>query len=96
MNLTFFFKTAYKWITSETSSATTYRVVVNHLTPSIETTGSGTWIRAFLIYTGFILRTVSTDNAFRSTRWWSSNIVWLTRTNSMIIHWATNTVRTTR
>lgn len=94
-SLTFFFKTTNEGISRKTWCATTYGIMVHHVASGIYPTGTRTRILTFRVNTGLVLRTISTDNTFRSACWWSSYVIFLTRTNGMFIYHSTQTVWTT-
>lgn len=90
------FKASHKWITTEARSATADWIMIHNLTSSIETTRAWTWVCTFLIDARLILRAISTNHAFWSACRWRTNIIRLTRTNSIIVYNLTLTKWSTR
>lgn len=90
------FEAASKWITSLTCWATANGTVVDHFTPSIESTSSGAWINTLFVYASLIVRTLRTKNAFGTAVWRSPCEFVKTRTNRAIINFTTLWIRSTR
>lgn len=72
--------TLCEWITSHSSWACAYRVVVFNLTMSSQATRVWTGIITFLIYTCFGYIAFTVHNALGSASWRRPNVIWKTRT----------------
>lgn len=93
-NLTFFHATEER-ISGVSRHATAHRVVIDNLTVSILTTIAWAWIPTLLIDASRVLSAIRTNYALWFTLRRTSDIVWLTGTNCMIVDHATITVRAT-
>lgn len=94
--LTLFFQTPNEWVSNETSRATAYGIMVDHLASGIQATSAWTRIPTSLIQTGLVLRAFRTNYTFGPTRWWGPYIVFLARAHCMVIWHSAHTVRSTR
>jgi hypothetical protein len=85
-----------QWISCISRLTSTNGTVLDDLAIGVKTTSSGTRITTFLIYACLIESTFRTDNTFRSTTWWTSDIIGQARANGLAVGFTTLTVGATR
>lgn len=93
--LTYFLYASDKWITSKIWCTGTNWIVIDNLTTSILSACAWARILALLVHTCLILCTFWTDYTFRATIRCRANEIWQTRAYSMIVDFATLTIRST-
>lgn len=77
-------------------STTTYRVMVDNLAQSVNSTGAWTGVYALLILTGLIQGTLGTSDALWPTIWWTPKKTWYARAYSLFVYLSALTVWATR
>lgn len=91
--LTFNSIASNEWITGETRGTAADWIMIDYFANGVLCARSrGTWVHAFLVNASLILRTFGTNNTFRSTIWWHSNITRLAWAHRMLVHLMANAV----
>lgn len=87
---------ACKRISGEATDAVAYGNVFNDRACGMWSTRTYARISAAFILTGQMMWTLFIDNALGSTIWWSTDIIFDTRTGRTIAHYSTVRIWTTR
>lgn len=91
-----FFYTPHEWISFITQKTSAIRAMMMNSTLSVLSASSYTWVNTFLPDTCQIKRTFRTCLTLWSTVRWITDVFWQTTTNSIIIHYFTSAVWSTR
>lgn len=88
--------TTYKGISGEARGAGAEGTVIDNRTIGAHTTSTRTWITTTLIEARLSGCTLGIGSTFWSTRGWSANEGWQTRTYSLLVDFAALRIWTTR
>lgn len=91
-----FFNASEEWISTVTNRANANWIVVDYTTIRVDATRARTRILASLLDACRIRAAICANHTFWPTRWRTTDIIWLTRTNSVIVNDTAVAVRTTR
>lgn len=95
-SLTWLRITSCEWISSVSIHTVANGTVVINSTFGVLTASIWTRIDTLLVYASFVITAFRADNTLRSTTWWTTNVVWQTRTYCLIIDFTTLRVWTAR
>ena len=80
------------WIAGPTGRADADWIVVNDSALSVSAASSRTRILTLEIETSLRWSTLRAGHALRSTIWWNSQVVWLTRADGRVPDWSTDAI----